>query len=142
MWGGGGGVCVFVCVCLSLSLSLSFSLSLSVCVCVCVCLCVREGVRACACVCVCVCVCVLLKCLDDLAYIFKGNPPHTFMVDPLSYLLFQPVIHDWCNTGRSMCYPVSGMVHITDPLLLITKSIHVLATTCLSSIFTICRTNE
>ena len=38
----------------------------------------------------------------------------SFMVDP--------VLHDWCNKGRSMCYPVCGMVHIKDPLLLIVKS--------------------
>ena len=43
-------------------------------------------------------------------------------VDPLSYFLFQPVLHDWCNKGRGMCYPVCGMVHIKDPLLLIDKS--------------------
>ena len=40
-------------------------------------------------------------------------------VDPLSYFSFQPVLHDWCNKGRGMCYPVSGMVHIKEPLLLI-----------------------
>ena len=43
-------------------------------------------------------------------------------VDPLSYFLFQPVLHDWCNKGRGMCYPVCGMVHIKEPLLLIDKS--------------------
>ena len=43
-------------------------------------------------------------------------------VDPLSYFSFQPVLHDWCNKGRGMCYPVSGMVHIKEPLLLIDKS--------------------
>ena len=25
-------------------------------------------------------------------------------VDPLSYFSFQPVLHDWCNKGRGMCY--------------------------------------
>ena len=25
---------------------------------------------------------------------------------------FQPVLHDWCNKGCDMCYPVCGMVHI------------------------------
>ena len=30
--------------------------------------------------------------------------------------------HDWCNKGRGMCYPVCGMVHIKEPLLLIGKS--------------------
>ena len=41
---------------------------------------------------------------------------------PLSYFSFQPVLHDWCNKGHGMCYPVSGMVHIKEPLLLINKS--------------------
>ena len=27
-----------------------------------------------------------------------------------------------CNKGRGMCYPVCGMVHIKEPLLLIGKS--------------------
>ena len=43
-------------------------------------------------------------------------------VDPLSYFSFQPVLHDWCNKGRGMCYPVCGVVHIKEPLLLIGKS--------------------
>ena len=43
-------------------------------------------------------------------------------VDPLSYFSFQPVLHDWCNKGRGMCYPVCGMMHIKEPLLLIRKS--------------------
>ena len=43
-------------------------------------------------------------------------------VDPLSYFLFQPVLHDWCNKGRGMYYPVCGMMHIKEPLLLIGKS--------------------
>ena len=43
-------------------------------------------------------------------------------VDPLSYFSFQPVLHDWCNKDRGMCYPVCGMVHIKEPLLLIDKS--------------------
>ena len=43
-------------------------------------------------------------------------------VDPLSYFSFQPVLHDWSNKGRGMYYPVCGMVHIKEPLLLIDKS--------------------
>ena len=43
-------------------------------------------------------------------------------VDPLSYFSFQPVLHDWCNKGRGMYYPVCGMVHIKEPLMLIDKS--------------------
>ena len=42
--------------------------------------------------------------------------------DPLSYFSFQPVLHDWCNKGRGMYYPVCGMMHIKEPLLLIGKS--------------------
>ena len=34
---------------------------------------------------------------------------------------FQPVLHDWCNKGSGMCYPVCGMMHIKQPLLLIGK---------------------
>ena len=44
-------------------------------------------------------------------------------IDPsLSYFSFHPVVHDWCNKGRGMCYPVCGMVHIKEHLLLIEKS--------------------
>ena len=43
-------------------------------------------------------------------------------VDSLSYFTFQPVLHDWFNKGRGMGYPVCGMVHIKEPLLLIDKS--------------------
>ena len=28
-------------------------------------------------------------------------------VDQLSYFSFQPVLHEWCNKGRGMCYPIS-----------------------------------
>ena len=42
----------------------------------------------------------------------------SFMVDPLSYFLFQPVFHDWCN----ICYPVCGMMYIKEPLLVIGNS--------------------
>ena len=51
--------------------------------------------------------------------------PHGAMgcqIDSLNYFLFQPVLHDWCNKGQGMCYPVCGMVHIKEPLLLIGKS--------------------
>ena len=43
-----------------------------------------------------------------------------------AFLLFhfslQPVLHDWCNKGCGMYYPVCGMMHIKEPLLLIGKS--------------------
>ena len=51
-----------------------------------------------------------------------GSSDRCFMVDPMSYFSFQPVLHDWCNKGRGMCYPVCGMMHIKEPLLLIGKS--------------------
>ena len=46
------------------------------------------------------------------------------------YLWLYDVIHlvkdhsdsDWYNKGRGMYYPVSGMMHIKEPLLLIGKS--------------------
>ena len=51
-----------------------------------------------------------------------GSSDRSFMVDPLSYFSFQPVLHDWCNKGRGVCYPVYGIMHIKVPLLLIVKS--------------------
>ena len=59
----------------------------------------------------------------------------SFMVDPLSQFSFQPVHHHWCNKGRGMCYPVCGMMHIKEPLLLIGSdwSIH-----CLYNLFREC----
>ena len=57
----------------------------------------------------------------DVAPWCDGSSDRSFMGwDPLSYFSFQPVLHDWCNKGRGMCYPVCGMVHIKD--LLIEKS--------------------
>ena len=44
------------------------------------------------------------------------------MVDSLSFFLFHPVFHNWCNKDHGMYYPVCGMVHIKEPLLLIGKS--------------------
>ena len=41
---------------------------------------------------------------------------------PIDYFSFHPVIHDWCNKGCGMYYPVCGMMHIKEPLLLIEKS--------------------
>ena len=44
------------------------------------------------------------------------------MVDPSSYFSFQPVPNDWFNKSCGMCYPVCGIVHIKEPLLLIGKN--------------------
>ena len=54
------------------------------------------------------------------------------MVDTLSYFSFQPVLPVWCNKGRGMCYPVCGMMHIKEPLLLIGRVAHVAAAGFLS----------
>ena len=47
-------------------------------------------------------------------------------VDPLSYFSFQPVLMTGVTkagvTKAVVCYPVCGMVHIKEPLLLIEKS--------------------
>ena len=51
-----------------------------------------------------------------------GSSDRSFMVDPLSYFSFQPVLHDWCNKGHGMCFPVYEMMHIKESLLLIGKS--------------------
>ena len=48
-----------------------------------------------------------------------GSSDRSLMVDPLSYFSFQTVFYDWCNKGHGMCYLVCGMVHIKEPLLLI-----------------------
>ena len=41
---------------------------------------------------------------------------------PIEQLFFQPVHHDWFNKCHGMYYPVCGMVHIKEHLLLIRKS--------------------
>ena len=51
-----------------------------------------------------------------------GSWDQSLMVDSLSYFSFQPVLHVWYNKGRGLCYPVCGILHIKDPLLLIEKS--------------------
>ena len=51
-----------------------------------------------------------------------GSSDRSFIVDPLSYFSFQPVLHDWCNKCSGMCYPLCRMMHIKEPLLLIGNS--------------------
>ena len=43
--------------------------------------------------------------LRDWQTSFRSSD-RSFVVDSLSYLSFQPVLHDWCNKGSSICYPV------------------------------------
>ena len=53
------------------------------------------------------------RCHEDTSRSWlEDYPRYSVMVDPLSYFLFYPVLHDWCNKGRDMCYPVCGMMHI------------------------------
>ena len=57
----------------------------------------------------------LWKSICSWCYVFVSD--QSLMVDPLSYVLFQPVLHHWCNKGCGMCYPpVCGMMHIKEPL--------------------------
>ena len=45
-----------------------------------------------------------------------------YFFSPSSYFPFQPALHDWCNKGRGMTYPVCRMMHIKKTLLLIGKN--------------------
>ena len=51
---------------------------------------------------------------------------------PIELFLIQPVLHDWCNKSRGMSYPICGMVHIKEPLLLI-RVANVVAEACFLS---------
>ena len=33
----------------------------------------------------------------------NGSSDQSLMVEPLSYISFQPVLHNWYNKGRDMC---------------------------------------
>ena len=49
-----------------------------------------------------------------------GSSDRSLMVDPMSYFSFQPfTLNYWFNQRRFMCYPVCGMVHTEESLLLI-----------------------
>ena len=95
----------------------------------------QRSIHRCIYLCVCVCVYIYIYIYRSLALSRAGRSSEVERslmvrwvagsilhgVDPLSYFMFQPVLHDWCNKGRGMCYAVSGMVHIKEPLLLIDK---------------------
>ena len=54
---------------------------------------------------------------------FRHFTTRRLMTDTLElFSCIQPVLHDGCNKGRGICYPVIGMVHIKEPLLLIGRS--------------------
>ena len=44
-------------------------------------------------------------------------------IAPWANALTTELPHDWSNNGHGMCYPVWGIVHIKEPMLLIRKSI-------------------
>ena len=63
----------------------------------------------------------------DNSCIFKYSLKHTHtpthnMVNPLSYFLFQSLLHKLYNKSRGMYYSVYGIVHIKDTLLTIRQS--------------------
>ena len=70
--------------------------------------------------------CYYLSCLQPLVRAFAhGAMGHR--IDPswgghIELFLVAAMLHNWCNKGHGMCYPVCGMVHIKEPLLLIGKS--------------------
>ena len=37
----------------------------------------------------------------------------------IRYFSFQPVLHNWCNKGHGMCYPICRVVYIKEPSMLI-----------------------
>ena len=44
------------------------------------------------------------------------------LMDHRVFFSFEPVLHNWCNNSRGMCYPVCRKVPIKDSLLLIRNS--------------------
>ena len=64
----------------------------------------------------------LLLPIFILTWTVCGKTDGKGVLNDYQYFSFQPVLHDWCNKGRGMCYPVCGMVHIKEPLLLLEKS--------------------
>ena len=43
-----------------------------------------------------------------------GSSDRSLMVNPLSYVSFQPELHEWYNTDRGMCFPVNDFIKITS----------------------------
>ena len=70
-----------------------------------------------------------VHCMNDCSLCGKnisswcdGLSDQSFIVNPLSYFWFLPVLHNWCTNSCGICYPVYGMVHIKALLLLIGKN--------------------
>ena len=88
-------------------------------------LCMHAHVCVCVCISVCMCIC-MYACVYICMYVgtrcsswCDESLDRSFMVDTMSYF---SLLHDWCNKGCGMCYPVCGMMHIKEPLVLIRKS--------------------
>ena len=62
----------------------------------------------------------LSKCMVECLLMIRWVVGLIPLGGPTSYFSLQP--HDWCNKGCGMCYPVCGMVHIKEPLMLIRES--------------------
>ena len=57
-----------------------------------------------------------------LAHGAMGRRIHPSLGGPIELFFVPAMLHDWCIKGRGMSYPVCGMVHVKEPLLLIGKS--------------------
>ena len=65
------------------------------------------------------------KIISNLSYKLRYETAYILNINKIGGLIEQflvPALHNWCNKGHGMCYPVCGMVHIKEPLLLIRKS--------------------
>ena len=83
---------------------------------------------------ICLFICLFVCLFIYYIYYSSSSSFSSSSSSSLSYFSFQPVLHDWCNKGRGMWYPVCGMMHIKEPLLMIEKKVaHEAATGFLSS---------
>ena len=63
---------------------------------------------------------VLMRFADKSLYSrWSVHDAMGFWINPCSYVLNQPVLHNWCNKGWGMYCCASGTMHIKNPLLLI-----------------------
>ena len=67
-------------------------------------------------------VCLGQKVVRAFAHGAMGHRIDPSWGEPIELFSLQPVLLDWCNKGRGMCYSVCGMMHIKEPLLLIGKN--------------------
>ena len=65
---------------------------------------------------------VVVVCVIVVVFIIDALTKQTICLNNINTISFLPMLHDWCNKCRGMCYLVCGMVHIKEPLLLIGNS--------------------